>query len=499
MFQNRSKPGSTSQPSSCSTEVASSTSRHEMEVDAEPLLHPLEPDEFPVVGHVAHVLALDRRRPADDLVAASDEALDVETPHGTAGIEVHRLEGDDELGRPSRVVDGALHVPDAVPLEHEITILDDESVLPGRDGIRLEEVAVAVVVEGIEAEADRVAGAERRIALHLLGDDAGGIGIEAPDDDVEVIGIHEEPDLGPLARLGSLDRAVLGEVVDRIGGGPDRVVEHAVDHGRIDERDIGHAGAPGGAGFADPGEVLLVGILRPGLRPLPRRRTERRRRVRNAAATVGRRVLPSAERAERLRRPEEDPCDAHDRDRVREPASFSCPRDSARCSRTDDETPRHLPSAFLSPLVPTLLFPSRSCPRPRRPRRPPRSRPFRPIFPNIGSMNASVRTGSGASSPLSTVVCRRIRFSARCTRRTTSTARKRVCATSSSSASADRRTIRPGAGIRGCGCVTRLFPSTSPPAIAGSASWTRRSSRPICPRMPCPSSVPSSPWWPTTW
>ena len=84
------------------------------------------------------------------------------------------------------------------------------------------------------------------IPAHLLGNDPVGIGIEAPDPDVEVGHAVEDSDFGPFRRRHVLIELALGKVRDPGGLRPCVFVKHAIQL----DRDIGaHSLKPVGTGM----------------------------------------------------------------------------------------------------------------------------------------------------------------------------------------------------------------------------------------------------------
>ena len=219
--------------------VDASDRRRGQDIDPEPVTRPREADQDAGVRHVDEASVLPRVGPAAVLLGTPNAAQDVQAPGVRALPEAHGLEGDHELRRPAVLVDARLDVPDAVPLEQEPRILD-QAVHPCSEGIRLEEVAVATVLEGVDHDPDLVFGRDAAVSQHVARDDPACIVVPAADTDVEVVAIREDPDLRDLAHRRTLDGLHLGERTDGGRLFPDRIVENTVDRGaRLDVRGAG--------------------------------------------------------------------------------------------------------------------------------------------------------------------------------------------------------------------------------------------------------------------
>ena len=178
-------------------------------------------------------------RPGERLAVALDGAPDQKAEAGAAFRRVVELgERDPVLGRPAERVDPGGHVPDSVPGDVLVAVVEDGVVGLHTDRVHHELEAGAPVVPGVEHHNDLV----RRGLLVATGeeaDDAVGVGIEGADEDVEVARVVGNPRDGGVTRGRAFAWLGLEEPVDGLGLAPDGVVVGAVEHRRL-----GRAGGP---------------------------------------------------------------------------------------------------------------------------------------------------------------------------------------------------------------------------------------------------------------
>ena len=185
------------------------------EGDAQALLDVLDALERGRLVRIAEIAVEGRAREADGLLLAGDRPLDVEPPDAQAGLEGDGLEGDPDLGRPAVFQAGALGVPDAVPVEARAPGVG-QAFAPGPPGIDVEDVGVALVLEGIEEDADEVVARDRgpvmsvthvpaaaasaaAVVGHGVGRDAARLAVVAGDADIEAVAVVDDTGLRLLA------------------------------------------------------------------------------------------------------------------------------------------------------------------------------------------------------------------------------------------------------------------------------------------------------------
>ena len=138
-------------------------------------------------------------------------------------------------------------VPDRVPVDVDLRFVGDLTVDPAADWVDLEQHAVAVVVERVEAPRHVVVADDGGVvAPHLVRHQAVRLRLPAAADDVDVLVVEEEPDLGLLRSRGALVGIRLDEVRHRQHAVVDGLVEPAVDPQRLGDADGTHRGAPRG-------------------------------------------------------------------------------------------------------------------------------------------------------------------------------------------------------------------------------------------------------------
>ena len=188
------------------------------------------------------------------LVLPSDDPPEVDSPRLVApGRIAQRLERNRHLDGPSAVEAPGLHVPHGVPVVVGRTLIGDLPVREPANRVGVKDVAVALVVEGVEEHREVVVLPQlRRVSPHLVGHAALGVRLEAPSRDVNVVVIEEDPRLGLLGGRLELVRLLLDEPADRFDGGVDRLVELPVDMDRIGHAVAAHRGRSRLSGGAGP-------------------------------------------------------------------------------------------------------------------------------------------------------------------------------------------------------------------------------------------------------
>ena len=192
----------------------------------------LEADEGGGRRHAAHPASAQRRRherQVGELVLPLDEAPQVDAPGlGTAGAIAERLEGDRHLDRPAVLEPGGLHVPDPIP-RLVLLIVGDGHVAQRAEGVGLEQVTVAAIVQRVDHERDvLVAEDVAVVAAQLVRHLAIGLTVPAPCRHIQIGVIEQDPRLGLLGGHLPLARFLLNEVGERRDGAVDGLLETAI-------------------------------------------------------------------------------------------------------------------------------------------------------------------------------------------------------------------------------------------------------------------------------
>ena len=183
----------------------------------------------------------------DSLVLAPDHALEVDAPDVLVLLrEADLVEGDAQLDRPARAVDGGLGLPDAVPGVVFADIVRERHVGDRSGRVGIEGVAGALVEVGIDRDHEPVGVGLRVAAAEALAD-LRRLGVAAERGDVEGVVVVGDPDVGRLGRGGAVVRIVLGEAGRGGGGLPDGFIEAAVEGDGLGGAD-GLDGLDGGGG-----------------------------------------------------------------------------------------------------------------------------------------------------------------------------------------------------------------------------------------------------------
>jgi len=181
------------------------------------------------------------RRPVRVLVQASITPQEIDTPNLGGGIvEAKCFEGDGDLGDPAKLGDPALGVPHAVPIHVELAAFVDELRVELRArGVRLEHVAVALVVEGVEHDPEGITRARIEVAGQVVDDELVRFGVIGDGAEIEILVVIENAHFRRGAGRLAFARIVLEEVGGERRITPVGLVEPSVD-------DDGACGAFGG-------------------------------------------------------------------------------------------------------------------------------------------------------------------------------------------------------------------------------------------------------------
>src|SRR5258705_4132798 len=144
-----------------------------------------------------------------------------------------RLERDDHLRRPARLVAVHLHVPDGVPVVVRVVLVEDERVADRAERIGLEEKRRAAIVKRIEDDREVLVLKEAAVAAHLVGDHAIGCAVVHARGHVDVAVVEEHPHLRLLGRQLANLGLLLPERRRRFDRAVDRLVEAPVDDQRL--------------------------------------------------------------------------------------------------------------------------------------------------------------------------------------------------------------------------------------------------------------------------
>ena len=257
------------------------------------------------------------RRQIRLLVVRSDVPAELDAPHLVhAGPEAEGLERNLHLDRPAAVEAAGAHVPDGIPVGVGVPLVGDLLIAEPPDGIDAEGEAVPVVVEGVEDDDEPVVVDElERVPLHLVGDPRRlGNRLVDAGPHVDRLVVEEDPGVGRLRGRGPLVGRLLDEIAERLDGGVDRLVEHAVQlQGRVEadgahrRPPVGVAGDGGrrdrGGGTVDAGRRVLRrrGPLRRGRRPGRGRQGEDEQHERGGEPSGQDRGLAARTRVQRAR------------------------------------------------------------------------------------------------------------------------------------------------------------------------------------------------------
>ena len=171
-------------------------------------------------------------RPVVGLLARVDEAAHLEPPvlHRQRREPQHR-QRDAELDRVAASGVGDLGFPHGVPVAGEGGVVEVDPVGQHAGGVDGEVERAHAGAAAVDVDPDAV-GRDLRVAAREPAHD-GRVQLLAVDADVEVLVVVQHPHRRALAGRRALVREVLHELVRRRGRGPGRIVEAAVDDGRL--------------------------------------------------------------------------------------------------------------------------------------------------------------------------------------------------------------------------------------------------------------------------
>ena len=180
------------------------------------------------VGHAVEALVARPSHPDAVFVLPAHRALEVDAPGVVVGIEVERAEGDLDLDGPADLAVADARVPDAVP--RAVHAVDAEhGVGHQARRVHLEEVAGALVEEGVDAPHETIVGRQELVAAALEAEPLVGLGVEGGDAHVERVLAEGDADLGGLGGRLAVLRVDLDEVLGRERALPDAFVEAPVE------------------------------------------------------------------------------------------------------------------------------------------------------------------------------------------------------------------------------------------------------------------------------
>ena len=132
----------------------------------------------------------------------------------SVGGELERAERNPDLRVPAVSVTCVRDVPDAVPVRVVLAPFVRHLRIPLRARrIGRELVAVALVVEGVEDDAEAVAAVGVEVLLQVVDDDAAGIVVAGEHAEIERVVVVEDAHLGVEGRRLAFARVVLDEVL----------------------------------------------------------------------------------------------------------------------------------------------------------------------------------------------------------------------------------------------------------------------------------------------
>ncbi len=171
------------------------------------------------------------RRERDPLAQTRHEPRHGQAHDGAAagiGAKADRRERDAHLGEPAVGRHLRPRRPEAVPvLVERRAVVGHELVEAHAGRRRAEPLGVAVVVEGVDVDRERVV-AVPAVAVQRIDADAGGVGVVEPAGRVEILVVVGDADLGALCRRAAEDRRVHREGQRRYLL-PCGLVRHAVE------------------------------------------------------------------------------------------------------------------------------------------------------------------------------------------------------------------------------------------------------------------------------
>src|SRR5439155_11336425 len=132
---------------------------------------------------------------------------------------------------PALLETSNLHVPDRIPIGVVLAVVGNLAVASAAKRVDREEGAVSPVVERVEDKADVVIAREDGgvVATHLGGHQPLGVAFPAPEGDIHLITVKEEPDLRFLGGRGAFLRILLDEIRHRWNARVNFFIEHSIE------------------------------------------------------------------------------------------------------------------------------------------------------------------------------------------------------------------------------------------------------------------------------
>ena len=181
-----------------------------------------------------HINGLRRqRRQMRPLILPPDGASHLDAPGlALTGHVADRLEGDGHLDGPAALEAARAHRPHRIPVGVRVPLVGLGQVDAAADRVRVEDVAVPAVEEGVEEERHVIAAEHGTVALPAAGTDARRIAIAADDSDEQCLAVMNDADLRFLGHRFPGKGFHLDQAAGDRGLLPLRLVEDAVDGGR---------------------------------------------------------------------------------------------------------------------------------------------------------------------------------------------------------------------------------------------------------------------------
>ena len=135
--------------------------------------------QLPGFGKIAQPYVPAGPGPSIGLVIPLDHPLNVQSPHGLAGLEAQGFKGDFDFSNPTITCDAGMRIPDPVPIQAcKLGAVGNLSVRARPIGIDVKEETIAVIEERIDHNGNIVIHIQLRIACELSGDDGRGRTVE---------------------------------------------------------------------------------------------------------------------------------------------------------------------------------------------------------------------------------------------------------------------------------------------------------------------------------
>src|SRR6267142_3713174 len=156
----------------------------------------LEAGQRAGLGNPAHAVSNGNRRPETLFVFANIETAQVDSPFLDRRLrETESFKGNHEFRGPTVIVRFNLHVPYAIPVIVELTVVGDLGVALRACGIGTELECGPPIMKAIQDHGDAV-GFLRSEVLSQDNNIVQRIRIEANETDVEIVVVIDEADLG---------------------------------------------------------------------------------------------------------------------------------------------------------------------------------------------------------------------------------------------------------------------------------------------------------------